>query len=50
MCPQDFPKAMLKLAKEAEKVKSVLSANSETMVMVESLLDDIDFKFKVGTE
>jgi len=44
---QDFPKAMLKLAKEAEKVKSVLSANTETMVMVESLLDDIDFKYKI---
>jgi hypoxia up-regulated 1 len=44
---EDFPKAMIKLAKEAEKVKSVLSANMQTMVMVESLLDDVDFKFKI---
>jgi len=47
---QDHPKAMLKLAKEAEKVKSVLSANFETMVMVESLLDDVDFKFKINRQ
>lgn len=47
---QEHPKAMLKLAKEAEKVKSVLSANAETMVMVESLLDDVDFKFKINRQ
>jgi len=43
---QDYPKAMMKLATSVEKVKSVLSANSETMLIVESLLDEVDFKIK----
>jgi hypoxia up-regulated 1 len=43
---QDYPKAMMKLATSVEKVKSVLSANTETMLIVESLLDEVDFKLK----
>jgi len=43
---QDYPKAMMKLAMSVEKVKSVLSANAETMLIVESLLDEVDFKLK----
>jgi hypoxia up-regulated 1 len=43
---QDYPKAMMKLATSVEKVKSVLSANAETILIVESLLDEVDFKLK----
>eukprot|EP00656_Telonema_subtile_P041302 TRINITY_DN4641_c0_g1_i2.p1 TRINITY_DN4641_c0_g1~~TRINITY_DN4641_c0_g1_i2.p1 ORF type:complete len:904 (-),score=310.77 TRINITY_DN4641_c0_g1_i2:228-2939(-) len=44
---EENPRAMIKLTKEAEKVKQVLSANGEFMVAVESLMDDIDFKYKI---
>ncbi|KAG7483585.1 hypothetical protein MATL_G00039940 [Megalops atlanticus] len=40
-------RAMAKLLKEAQRVKTVLSANAEHMAQVEGLLDDIDFKVKV---
>ena len=35
---------MGKLYKEAERVKLVLSANTECYAQVENLLEDIDFK------
>jgi len=38
------PKAILKLYKEAERVKNVLSANPDHVAQVEGLVDEIDFK------
>jgi hypoxia up-regulated 1 len=43
-------KALNKLFKEAERVKNVLSANTDHMAQVESLMDDVDFKAKVTRE
>lgn len=40
-------RGMAKLWKEAQRVKSILSANTETVSLVESLAWDIDFKSKV---
>ncbi|KAF9953294.1 hypothetical protein BGZ72_005512 [Mortierella alpina] len=40
-------RAMAKLLKEANRVKQILSANTETMASVENLMEDIDFKVKV---
>uniref|UniRef100_A0A673YSX5 Hypoxia up-regulated protein 1 n=2 Tax=Salmo trutta TaxID=8032 RepID=A0A673YSX5_SALTR len=40
-------RAMAKLLKEAQRLKTVLSANAEYMAQVEGLLDDMDFKAKV---
>ncbi|KAF2469868.1 heat shock protein 70-like protein-like protein [Lindgomyces ingoldianus] len=36
-----------KLWKEAEKVRQVLSANTQTSALFESFLDDVDFRYKV---
>ncbi|XP_076876610.1 hypoxia up-regulated protein 1 [Brachyhypopomus gauderio] len=44
---RENPRAMAKLLKEAQRVKTVLSANAEHMAQIEGLLDDIDFKAKV---
>uniref|UniRef100_A0A8D3DWX9 Hypoxia up-regulated protein 1 n=1 Tax=Scophthalmus maximus TaxID=52904 RepID=A0A8D3DWX9_SCOMX len=41
-------RAMAKLLKEAQRLKTVLSANMEFMAQVEGLMDDIDFKAKVS--
>ncbi|XP_041981667.1 hypoxia up-regulated protein 1 [Aricia agestis] len=41
------PRAMEKLLKESERVKVVLSANTEHYAQIESLLDDKDFKHLV---
>lgn len=43
------PRAMEKLLKEAERLKVVLSANTEFYAQIESLLDDKDFKVQVST-
>ena len=43
-------RAMGKLYKEAERVKLVLSANTECYAQVENLLEDIDFKLRVTRE
>uniref|UniRef100_A0A8C6VQT5 Hypoxia up-regulated protein 1 n=1 Tax=Nothobranchius furzeri TaxID=105023 RepID=A0A8C6VQT5_NOTFU len=40
-------RAMAKLLKEAQRLKTVLSANMEFTAQVEGLMDDIDFKAKV---
>ncbi|XP_069038910.1 hypoxia up-regulated protein 1 [Lepisosteus oculatus] len=40
-------RAMAKLLKEAQRLKTVLSANADHMSQVEGLLDDIDFKARV---
>ena len=42
------PRAMEKLLKEAERLKVVLSANTEFYAQIESLLDDKDFKHLVS--
>jgi hypoxia up-regulated 1 len=44
------PKAILKLYKEAERVKNILSANADTMAQIEGLMDEVDFKTKVTRE
>ncbi len=44
------PKATLKIYKEAERVKNVLSANADHMAQVEGLMDDVDFKTKVSRD
>ncbi|XP_077449375.1 hypoxia up-regulated protein 1 isoform X1 [Stigmatopora argus] len=41
-------RAMAKLLKEAQRLKTVLSANVEFMAQVEGLIDEIDFKAKVS--
>ncbi|XP_061904255.1 hypoxia up-regulated protein 1 [Entelurus aequoreus] len=40
-------RAMAKLLKEAQRLKTVLSANMEFMAQVEGLIEEIDFKAKV---
>ncbi|XP_041030297.1 hypoxia up-regulated protein 1 isoform X2 [Carcharodon carcharias] len=44
---RQHPRAMAKLWKEANRVKTVLSANIDHTAQIEGLLDDIDFKAKV---
>ncbi|KAM9788994.1 hypoxia up-regulated protein 1 [Neosynchiropus ocellatus] len=44
---RENPRAMAKLLKEAQRLKTVLSANVDFMAQVEGLMDDIDFKAKV---
>ena len=39
---------MAKLWKQAERVRQVLSANSEAGTLMESLYEDIDFKYKIN--
>ncbi|KAI8597075.1 heat shock protein 70 family [Dissophora ornata] len=40
-------RAMAKLLKEANRVKQILSANTETMASVENLMEENDFRVKV---
>ncbi len=42
------PRAMARLLKDAEKVRQVLSANSDATVSFESLYNDIDFRYKLS--
>ncbi len=42
------PRALSRLLKEANRVKQVLSANNEASVSIESLHEDIDFRYKVS--
>ncbi|XP_067422791.1 hypoxia up-regulated protein 1 [Emydura macquarii macquarii] len=44
------PRAMAKLLKEANRLKTVLSANADHMAQIEGLLDDVDFKAKVSRQ
>ena len=48
--PFSNPKAILKLYKEADRVKNILSANVDHMAQIEGLMDDVDFKAKVTRE
>jgi len=41
------PRAMGKLLKESERVKLVLSANTECYAQIENVMEDIDFKVQV---
>lgn len=41
---RELPRVMMRLRKEAQRVREILSANTETMAAVPSLHDDIDFK------
>nr|XP_033774966.1 hypoxia up-regulated protein 1 isoform X1 [Geotrypetes seraphini]XP_033774967.1 hypoxia up-regulated protein 1 isoform X1 [Geotrypetes seraphini] len=43
-------RAMAKLLKEANRVKTILSANVDHMAQIEGLMDDIDFKAKVSRQ
>ncbi|XP_068096962.1 hypoxia up-regulated protein 1 isoform X2 [Hyperolius riggenbachi] len=47
---RDNPRAMAKLLKEANRVKTILSANNDHMAQIEGLMDDIDFKTKVNRQ
>ena len=40
-----FPKAMAKLKKQVKRTKEILSANTAAPISVESLLDDVDFRY-----
>ncbi|KAF8335867.1 actin-like ATPase domain-containing protein [Cantharellus anzutake] len=42
------PKALARLLKEAERVKGILSANTDAFSMVESITGDIDFRTKTS--
>ncbi|KAM5245701.1 hypoxia up-regulated protein 1 isoform 2-T2 [Ctenodactylus gundi] len=41
------PRAMAKLLREANRLKTVLSANADHVAQIEGLMDDMDFKAKV---
>ncbi len=41
------PKSIVKIYKEADRIKNVLSANADHMAQIEGLMDDVDFKLKV---
>lgn len=43
-------RAVAKLTKEAERLRHILSANSNTQASFEGLYEDIDFKYKIARE
>uniref|UniRef100_A0A8C0D7N3 Hypoxia up-regulated protein 1 n=1 Tax=Balaenoptera musculus TaxID=9771 RepID=A0A8C0D7N3_BALMU len=44
---RENPRAMAKLLREANRLKTILSANADHMAQIEGLMDDVDFKAKV---
>lgn len=42
-------KAMAKLKKEVKRTKEILSANTEAPLNVESLFEDVDFRYALQT-
>merc|ERR1719187_1430720 len=44
------PRAMGKLLKEAERVKLILSANTDCFAQIENVMEDIDFKLPMSRE
>jgi hypoxia up-regulated 1 len=44
------PRALVKLFREAERAKHVLSANNEYTAQIEGLVDEIDFKHRLTRE
>jgi len=47
---RSVPRAMGKLLKEAERVKLVLSANTECFAQIENVMEDIDFRVAMTRE
>merc|ERR1719244_1093863 len=47
---RSVPRAMGKLLKEAERVKLVLSANSECYAQIENVMEDIDFRLAMNRD
>ena len=47
---RSVPRAMGKLLKEAERVKLILSANSDCKAQIENVMEDIDFKIPMTRE
>ncbi len=47
---KDDQKAMAKIRKDAEKAKEILTANKDTLLTIESLYHDIDYKVKLTRE
>merc|ERR1719187_2099415 len=47
---RSVPRAMGKLLKEAERVKLILSANSECFAQIENVMEDIDFKVPMSRD
>jgi hypoxia up-regulated 1 len=41
---RELPRVMMRLRKEAQRVREILSANTETIATVPSLHDDVDFR------
>lgn len=41
---RELPRVMMRLRKEAQRVREILSANTETIAAVPSLYDDLDFR------
>lgn len=41
------PRMMARILQQSQKVKEILSANTETFFVIESLIDDIDFRTKI---
>lgn len=41
---RDIPRVMMRLRKEAQRAREVLSANTDTMVSIASLYDDLDLR------
>ncbi|XP_031200445.1 hypoxia up-regulated protein 1 isoform X2 [Mastomys coucha] len=44
---RENPRAMAKLLREANRLKTILSANVDHVAQIEGLMDDVDFKAKV---
>jgi len=47
---RSVPRAMGKLLKESERVKLILSANTDCFAQIENVMEDIDFKIPVSRE
>merc|ERR1719187_571895 len=47
---RSVPRAMGKLLKEAERVKLILSANTDCFAQIENVMEDIDFKLPMTRE
>jgi hypoxia up-regulated 1 len=47
---RELPRVMMRLRKEAQRTREILSANTETQVSVPSLHDDIDFRTLITRE
>lgn len=44
---RELPRVMMRLRKEAQRIREILSANTETVAAVPSLYDDVDFRTSV---